>query len=1055
LHTLCTLGWQYLSPAASQAKRSDPASPLLHSSLLHFLRQRHFLHHGQPHRYSSSLIEQIMRELSQECKEGNWQQFNQSWFDKLTAGISVNETMPDGARVGLSVPLIDWTNLKNNQFEVVESFVVSAQYGSLQREIDLVCFVNGIPLCLIAVQGSVASGIASHLRHQDVAEVPLIYAYAQLYLALDHEQAAYGSNQTAPKFWAHWREEHWSDAQMAQFKHASLPPGSGHALFGSLKPALRQSVKNHCEAPLTAADQALIGMLHPQRLLDLVASYMLFDARNGKLVARSHQYFAVKALIAQLEKVDNGRRSGGVVWHTTGSGKSLTMVLLINALRQHPVLQDCRIIVVTDRIDLQDQLTKKFMQSGSFGDALARRAAEKVRAHSAHDLARRISNGHDKIVFTLVHKFNDALLLDQCNNPSDKVIVLVDEAHRSHGGQLHQRMRRVLKRAALVAFTGTPLLKEEKTVRLFGPILHGYSMQRALQDEMVTPLIYEERVPRLEIDSHAFAQWHQNQLQHLLPNLTSAQQGAWQRSLQQKGHWLQADARLELIAWDIALHFHANFKQSHSGLKGMLAANSKLEAIRYHHFLSQTGLINCRIIMSPPDSLDDASDPVANWWREHVGKRQQWYEHNALNQFASEGELDIMIVVDRLLTGFDQPRVAVLYIDKMLQGHSLMQAIARVNRLHHNKTHGMLVDYRGILKPLDVALRAYGELDLAQQYDLDDLQDLYASFGSYCQRLPQLLQQLDQFGDDVASARLTLQSRIDLRQQFLRCWREFDQCLRLALSSRWFFDDPEFSEARLQHYQLRQQFFAELARCVQRDQEAVHGLKPTLQLYPVAPVVRALEVRQERAPYLVDRHWQATAAPNATEPADPLEWSEDKLRIAAESIRFGLQHAISLEMDDDPYAQQVLADLLQRRLAQLHAESAAPLQQYQAMQQLQQQVSQRVVPGLPQALKGQPHASAYYGLFLLALAQKAGDASEAEREAWAAQALNMAAWIGDAILENSLNQAGLEEMIRGRLLRELFVLFGAKALFSVAQLRALLDRLVSLIGVQVWKQSFH
>jgi type I restriction enzyme, R subunit len=1043
LHTLCAMGWQYLSPAACREKRFDLTSPLLPSSLLHFLQQQRFSYLGRAHSLTPGLIEQVMRELRPDCKEGNWVQCGLTWINKLLSGIGVHDFTATGQKVPLTIPLIDWDNWKNNQFEVSECFPMQTQHGALSAEVSLVCFVNGIPLCLIGVHESVEAGIARHLESQPI--IPNLYAFVPFYVALDQNSGTYGTWQSAPKFWARWREEEWSLQYLLQFKQADLPVSAAKTMFVAQKLALRQALQTLRASPLNAADQLLIGMLHPQRLLDIVQSFMLFDARHGRLVARSHQYFAVKRLMARLETIgSDGQRNGGVVWHTTGSGKSLTMVLLINALRRHPVLQDCRVIVVTDRIDLQDQLTKKFTQSGSFGDAWLRRVSQKARVRSAHDLARRINNGSEKIIFSLVHKFNEALLLEECISPTDRVIVLVDEAHRSHGGQLHQHMRRVFKRAALVAFTGTPLLKEEKTVRLFGPILHAYGMQRALQDQMVTPLIYEERVPELEIDSAALAQWHRHQVQ----NLSAAQYLVWQRRLNQKRPFYQADARLELIAWDIALHFHANFKQGNPGLKGMLAANSKLEAIRYQQFLDQTGLISSAIIMSPPDAPDDQSDPVANWWREHVGKRQAWYENNALNQFASEGELDILIVVDRLLTGFDQARVAVLYIDKLLQGHSLMQAIARVNRLHAQKNHGMLVDYRGILKPLDIALRSYSELEVAKSYDQEDLADLYASFGSYCQRLPLLLEQLDPYGDDPVAARIGLQGQAKQQKQFLQRWREFDQCLRLAISSRWFFDDPEFSAERLQHYRQRQQFFSELAQGVRHDIDAAATLQPGLQLYSMAPPIKALQVRQERASYVVDHIRDASGEPEMT------DWNEDKIRHAAETIGIGLQQSIKLEMDDDPYAQQVLGNMVQRRLAELHARADAPLQQYRALRQLQQQVSQRVVHGFPPVLQGQRHASAYYGLFLLAQGDAAATADEAERESWAAQALNMANWIRDAVLENSLNQAGLEEMMRGRLLRELFVLFAAKRPLSVAQLRELLERLVKLVRRQVWNKSF-
>ena len=1111
LNLLCTLGWQYLPADVCQQKLGGAQRVVLQASLLESLRQRRFEYDGQWHHLSPHAIEQVVRELSFNWQASNWSQLNKQCHEMLCAGITVTEYLPGDVRHKVTVPIIDWQQRKANLFEVAESVVLPARHGVASREIDLVCYVNGLPLCLILVQdseeGGLQRGIARHLLHQQPDEIPQLYAYAQLLLVLDRHQGKLATNQTREKFWSHWREEEWGSEYCARLKQNMALQETGW--FCQLPQAVRRQLKNAASAVNTStrasserhggngldagatermagssggavskvsvsdADQLLIGLLSPARLLEFLPAYILFDSRNGKLVARSHQFFAVRILLQRLGQTRLGERAGGVVWHTTGSGKSLTMVLLINGLRRHPVLGDCRIVVVTDRLDLEDQLSKKFAQSGAFGDVWRKAGMDKSRAHSAHDLARRIGSHGEQIIFTLLHKFNDALLLEQCQNPSDKVIVLIDEAHRSHGGQLHQRMRRVLKRAALVAFTGTPLLRQEKTVSQFGPILHSYTMQRALQDRMVTPLLYEERIPELKIDNAALAQWQEKNA----AGLDAHQQAQLRKVLSRKSHLYQADARIEMIAWDIALHFHGSIKQAGLGLKGLVATSSKQDAIAYQHHLGQTGLVSSAVIISAPDASETA---VADWWQREVGPRADEYERRVLSRFASSDGPDLLIVVDRLLTGFDQPRVGVLYLDKSLQQHGLMQAIARVNRLHDEKSHGMIIDYRGLLRPLDIALCAYRELEQAQAYDEDDLRGLYQSFDSQYRRLPELLQVLEGFfpGADLAACRQTLlplyaaqggagevlDARLPQRNAFLHAWREFGQCLRLALGSRQYFAAPGFSETALQHYKNRLGFFTELAHEVIRDagvQPAARAIRGD-QPYPLPRVVQALQVRQTGAIYQVtppakgpfdeiDTAWPAAGAdpglPLAISPAGPSrDWSEERVRHEAEVIHSHLTRSITLELDDDPYAQQVLARTLERRLAQLQAQFATPLQQYGVLRELQQQVEQRSVEGLPPALRGQRDAGTWYGLFLLALGPPK------DEQAWVAQALSMAGWIGDAMLENSLNQSGLEEMIRLRLIRELLPLFVLPKLLDMAQLRQLVEQVLQVVRIRIRKQ---
>ncbi len=237
----------------------------------------------------------------------------------------------------------------------------------------------------------------------------------------------------------------------------------------------------------------------------MVRLYTLFDKKAGKIVARYQQIFGIKRLIERIStKNSKGGREGGVIWHTTGSGKSFTMVFLSKALILHEALKQCRILVVTDRVDLEDQLSKTFV---SGGELAGKKDKQNAMATSGKRLAEQIGKGTERIMFSLIQKFNSATKLPECVNTSSDFIVLIDEGHRSQGGENHVRMKLALPNAAFVAFTGTPLLKDEKTVNKFGPIVHAYTMQRAVEDKTVTPLLYEERIPDLDVNERAIDTW--------------------------------------------------------------------------------------------------------------------------------------------------------------------------------------------------------------------------------------------------------------------------------------------------------------------------------------------------------------------------------------------------------------------------------------------------------------------------------------------------------------------------------------------------------------------
>jgi type I restriction enzyme R subunit len=1064
LHLLCNLGWNFLTTAQALALRGSTREVLLKPRLIEVLQTRRYEYKGESYPLSPGGIDQIVRELSALSLAEGLMPANERLYGKLALGITVTEFMPDGKKHQPTIHVIDWTDAAANRWDVTEELEVLAAQGTHHRAPDVVAYVNGIPLVVIEAKrpesggGShpakamVSEGISQHLRNQRPDEIPNLFAYAQLLLSISQTEGRYGTTHTAAKFWAKWREEERDEAYMQALKNVALKPELRAALFEGKPAALAAYFDTLWSAPMQATEQdrLLVSLLTPMRLLEFLRGYVLFDRKVGKIVARYQQFFGIRALMARISQrrpeSQGGGREGGVVWHTTGSGKSFTMVFLTKALLLVDALKECRVVVVTDRIDLETQLSRNFMTGGAFGSSIAtQKDGEKSRSLSGRDLAQRIGKGTERITFTLVHKFNTASKLPECRNDSADLIVLVDEGHRSHGGETHERMKKALPKAAYIAFTGTPLLKGEKTANKFGPIVHAYTMQRAVEDETVAPLLYEERVPELDINEEAVNRWFEK----ITSNLSEAQRTDLKKKFAKKGAIYGAANRIELIAWDIATHFSENIKKLELGLKGQVATDSKLDAVRYKKALDDTGLVTSAVVMSAPDTREGNSDvdedalpEVQKWWKQAMatcGNDPEAYEKQVVNDFGTDGTPDLLIVVDKLLTGFDEPRNTVLYIDKPLKGHNLIQAVARVNRLHDAKRYGVLVDYRGILKELDTAIRAYQDLESRTQggFDISDLEGLYHQFSTEYKRLPALHDRLRSFFKSVTNKldpeqyRQVLapkfvkgtdgddyDERQKLRDDFSEALTAFGLCLQTALSSRSFFEDKSFSEELIARYKADLRFFTELRQTARRDaMETVDYSVYEEQIRKlVDKQVIGTEVREPEGVYLV-HHLGKTE--------DPEDWSIDKTRNETDMIRTRLRKTIEQELAADPYAQKVFGELLRQAIAEAEAMFDHPLKQYVLFKSFEEKLASRTTPGVPDALADRPHAKAYFGAMRLVLGDEPFAAlSGVAVDGLVQHALAMDTLVRDAVAENSLNPQNIESAIRKGLLPLLFGTLG-------------------------------
>lgn len=1041
LALLSNLGWQFLAPDQALALRGGKFDQVVLRELLRQeLQKRRFSFAGKEYPLSEKSIDNLIAEVCSPALNEGLRHANQLLYNHFVYGISVTEFI-DGKKVHPTIALIDWENIHNNSFTFTEEFTVTRAGGIDSRRPDIVCFVNGIPWVVIEAKRpdgkkgpTVVEGISQCLRNQRHDEIPHLFAYSQLLLSISGNDGRYGTCETPEKFWAAWREEEFSDGHNFALKNKKLTAKQLDNLFCHRNSADRVWYENLIaggELAVTQQDELLISLLSPERLFDMVRFFTLFDKRIGKIVARYQQVFGIKKLVERInQRKPNGGREGGVIWHTTGSGKSLTMVFLSKTLVLHESLKQCRIVVITDRVDLETQLSDTFSDSGALE---TKQDKANAIATSGRRLAEQIGKGSERIIFSLIQKFNSATKLPECHNDSADIIVLIDEGHRSQGGENHIRMKQALPNAAFVAFTGTPLLKDDKTTNKFGPIVHAYTMQRAVEDQTVTPLLYEERIPDLDVNERAIDSW----FERITEGLADEQKADLKRKFARKGQVYAADDRIRLIALDIANHFIKNIDE---GLKGQLACDSKASAIKYKKYLDEAGLFESAVVMSPPDSregntaVDESTTPeVTQWWKDNVGSQdEQAYTKHLIERFDKDDSLKVLIVVDKLLTGFDEPKNTVLYIDKPLKEHNLIQAIARVNRLHPKKKFGLLIDYRGILSELDTTIQKYQDLASRTQggYDINDIAGLYNQMSTEYKRLPQLYKQLWAIFDgaknknDIEQLRQVLVPKIEersgelvdvnlkVREDFYEALTAFASCLKVALQSATFFEDKSFSDQDRRHYKETVKQLSGLRQMVQQDagekidyDQYAEQVKKLLDKHVVG-----VEVKDPDGVYEVGKMGQQQME----------DWSEEKTRNETDIIKTRVTRMIEQELRDDPYAQEAFSKLLRQAIEEAEKLFEHPLKQYLLFHEFEEQVQDRRLDDMPDVFSGNRHAQAYFGVFKKLLPEVFVATDQQVQDKWIKLAFEVDQMVDVAVAENSINPQNIEADIRKKLLPLMF-----------------------------------
>ena len=682
------LGWTYIPRETLAAERGDRREVLLRGRLeAALMRLNEWMTEEQAGR--------VVFEL--EHLDATGMARNQAVQEYLTYGMPLEVESPRGRRTRI-VRFFDFDHPESggNEFVVTTQLRVRRGNERGSREDDermvipdLVLFVNGIPL------------VVMEAKTPSILEVWKYQAVRQLRRYQEAGPEWHGSG--APELF------HYNLLCVAHCGAAAVYAGLGagenaYVEWKSVSPYSEEEVRHRFGAEPEGQAQLIVGLLAPATLLDVLRDYVVYEPERGRLVKklpRYQQYRAVGAALYRIQKGGKPEERGGVVWHTQGSGKSLTMLWLATKLRREPGLGNPTIVVVTDRTQLDRQISETFRRCGFPAPEQARRATH---------LRRLLTVGTGRTVMTTIQKFEDALTTPEGEldvlNSSEQVVVMVDEAHRTQYGLLGARMSQALPSATLIGFTGTPIDKgfRRSTMGRFGSLIDSYTIPQSVEDGVTVPILYEARLPALALEGPA-----------TLDRLFDAMFGEEPEELRarirrryaNKETVAEAERRIEMIALDIAEHFKAKVRPN--GFKAQVVAPSRPAALRYAAHLGNFG------VRAYPIITTDANDgPEFSAARD---LDQQQIENAFVDP---EGEPEILVVVDMLLTGFDAPVEQVLYLDRPLQEHGLLQAIARVNRRFSHerdgvtteKTYGLVVDYHGVSRDLEAALSAFEQRDV-------------------------------------------------------------------------------------------------------------------------------------------------------------------------------------------------------------------------------------------------------------------------------------------------------------------------------------------------------
>ncbi len=636
------------------------------------------------------------------------------------------------------VHFIDWKNPQNNHFAIAEEVTI---HGKHTKRPDIVIYVNGIALGVLELKRSkvsISKGIRQNLDNQKREFIHQFFATQQLVMAGNDTQGlSYGTIETPERYYLQWKEEN------PEYEHNKKTT------------AARTLSREKCNDSENMLDCDIYNLLNKKRFLELIYNFVVFDAGIKKL-ARHNQYFGVKKTQERIKQ-----REGGIIWHSQGSGKSLTMVWLAKWVKEN--IDNSRVLIITDRKELDEQIETTFRGVGE---------ENYKRATSGSDLLSILNKSEDSLVGSLIHKFGRGEDMDSDkdydefiaeireNLPSNfeakgDLYVFVDECHRTNSGKLHGAMKEILPNAFFVGFTGTPLLKKDKktTIETFGNFIHTYKFDEAVEDRVILDLRYEARDVDLKIvESDKIDKWVESKTK----GLSDVAQAELKRRWSTMQTLVSSRSRIEKIVREIMFDFGVKPRLESGRGNAMLVAGSIYEACKYYEIFVANGFTKCAVVTSytPQVSSITGEGDSEEQMSENVKKYEVYkkmiagylgisedeaekddniknFEKKVKKQFKKEpAQMKLLIVVDKLLTGFDAPSATYLYVDKKMQDHGLFQAICRVNRLDEgdqgddlDKEFGYIIDYKDLFNSIENAVDVYTS-GAFEEYDSNDVTGL-------------------------------------------------------------------------------------------------------------------------------------------------------------------------------------------------------------------------------------------------------------------------------------------------------------------------------------------
>lgn len=969
------LGYTYLTPDEALAMRGGKTSNVLLEDVLRSqLRRINSIrvNRNKEELFSEQNIENGVLAMRNIPMEGGYLSGNEAVYNLLTLGKAFEQSI-DGDKKSYTMRFIDWERPERNVFHVTEEFAVTRTGTADTYRPDIVLFVNGIPLVVIEckrpdIKGALDQAISQHLRNQKDDGIRALYLYSALLLSIGNSYGAYATTGTPAKFWNKWKEmfvtpeeEQTYTQQLDELVNTPLDEGRKTHLFEGRFRYVRAHFDEMAQEKIlpTEQDRYLFSLCRPERLLDLIHNFTLYDG-GIKKIARYQQYFTVKKITERVKPLEQGKRRGGVVWHTQGSGKSLTMVLLAQSIAQTREIPNPRIVMVTDRTDLDHQITHTFKKCGR----------EVMNATTGTHLVELLESKTDAIITTVINKFETAVKRMKHPLTDPNIFILIDEAHRSQYKEMGIKMDKVLPNACKIAFTGTPLMKKEKnTARTFGGIIRPvYTVRQAVEDGAVVPLLYEGRIVPQHVQEGPIDDFFTK----VCEGLNEYQTADLKKKYSRTDFVNQTDQRVYSIAWNISEHFRDNWQGT--PFKAMLVTPRKSIAVLYKKYLDEIGMVSSEVLITAPDmregeesSYGDTSETVKAYWKKMMDEHgtPKKYQDNLIARFKHQEQPEIMIVVDKLLTGFDEPKVVVMYLDRQLNGHTLLQAVARVNRVCDGKEFGYIVDYYGVLQELDNALDLYSKYDAEEQEvfheTLIPVEQEFAKLPQKYSDLWDLFKSIPNKRDLEAYAQSLRQE--DRRQEFYERLTAYASCLKIALSTREF--HAQTPEATIQRYKDDLNMFVKLRSAVQLRYSDTIDYKQY----------------ESQIQQLINRHVESGAVKPITELVNIFDTEAFEQEVAkmvgkaakADTIASRTSKFITENMDMDPAFYKKFSQLLKETIEAYEQGRIDELEYLKRVQKYKEDILAHTDHELPEELQQNNAAKAYYGLALETYQRMWGD----------------------------------------------------------------------------------